>query len=153
MHNFPYVFETHQHSHNVYYVILFSRVVVLHWGVSLIKINVKFHGRWQGFSNVASDWVTFVLPANQMPGLKTPLITIAFTMKLFFSNTDYLMKIFHPIMFWLISTWIGLKMYDAHQCNRQYLWHTLRNVHTMCSLADTLPVSATSPHYGPLLLR
>ena len=36
------------------------------WGWS--KIHVKFHASQQGFSNVASDWLTAVLPANQMPG-------------------------------------------------------------------------------------
>ena len=35
-----------------------------------IKIHIKCHVSQQGFSNVASDWVATVLPANQMPGLK-----------------------------------------------------------------------------------
>ena len=34
------------------------------------KIHIKFHVLWQGFSNMASDWLAAVLPANQMPGLK-----------------------------------------------------------------------------------
>ena len=50
---------------------------VVMWCVSegypilLSKIHVKFHVGWQGFSNVASDWLAAVLLANQMPGLKT----------------------------------------------------------------------------------
>ena len=35
------------------------------WGL-LSKIHVS----WQGFSNMASDWLAAVLPVNQMPGLK-----------------------------------------------------------------------------------
>ena len=35
-----------------------------------IKIHMKFHVSQLGFSNVASDWLAAVLPANQMPGLK-----------------------------------------------------------------------------------
>ena len=42
---------------------------LLGWGL-LSKIHVKFHVRLQGFSNIASDWLVAVLPANQMPGLK-----------------------------------------------------------------------------------
>ena len=34
------------------------------------QIHVKFHVSWQRFSNMASDWLAAVLPANQMPGLK-----------------------------------------------------------------------------------
>ena len=39
------------------------------WGL-LSKIHVKSHVSLQGFSNMASDWLAAVLPANQMPGLK-----------------------------------------------------------------------------------
>ena len=39
------------------------------WGL-LSKIRVKFHVCKLGFSNMASDWLAAVLPANQMPGLK-----------------------------------------------------------------------------------
>ena len=34
------------------------------------KSLVKIHVSQQGFSNMASDWLVAVLPANQMPGLK-----------------------------------------------------------------------------------
>ena len=36
----------------------------------LSKIQVKIHTSWQGYPNLASDWMVAVLPANQMPGLK-----------------------------------------------------------------------------------
>ena len=36
----------------------------------LSKIHVKFDVSQQGFSNIASDWLAAVLPANHMPGLK-----------------------------------------------------------------------------------
>ena len=39
------------------------------WGLPS-KIHVKFHVGLQGFSNMASDRLATVLPANQMPGLK-----------------------------------------------------------------------------------
>ena len=39
------------------------------WGL-LSKIHVKFYVSQQEFSNMASDWLVAVLPANQMPGLK-----------------------------------------------------------------------------------
>ena len=39
------------------------------WGL-LSKIHVKFCVSWQGFPNMASDWLVAVLPANQMPSLK-----------------------------------------------------------------------------------
>ena len=34
------------------------------------KIHVKFHVNLQAFSNMASDLLAAVQPANQMPGLK-----------------------------------------------------------------------------------
>ena len=36
----------------------------------LSKIHVKIHVRWQEFSNMASNWLAALQPANQMPGLK-----------------------------------------------------------------------------------
>ena len=42
-----------------------------HLGWELLsKIHVKFHVGLQGFSNMASDWLAAVLPANQTPGLR-----------------------------------------------------------------------------------
>ena len=40
------------------------------WGLLSEIYSNKFHVRYQGFSNMASDWLVAVLPANQMPGLK-----------------------------------------------------------------------------------
>ena len=34
------------------------------------KIHVKFHVNKHGFSNMATDWLAAVLPANQIPALK-----------------------------------------------------------------------------------
>ena len=39
------------------------------WGL-LCKIHVNFHVSQQGFSDMASDWLAAVLPADQMPGLE-----------------------------------------------------------------------------------
>ena len=36
----------------------------------LRKIHVKFHVSYQGCSNLASDWLVSLLPANQMLGLE-----------------------------------------------------------------------------------
>ena len=36
----------------------------------LREFHVKIYVKSQGFSNMASDWLAAVLPANQMPGLK-----------------------------------------------------------------------------------
>ena len=49
------------------------------------KIHVEIHVCCQGFSDVAFDWLTAVLPANQVPGLKAALPNIDLTSK-FLSN-------------------------------------------------------------------
>ena len=55
----------------VVYIMKSMLIEVLLLGPGLLsKIHVKFHVSYQGFSNMASDWLAAVLPANQMPGLK-----------------------------------------------------------------------------------
>ena len=38
--------------------------------VLLSEVHVKFNASKQGFYNMASGWLTALLPASQMPGLK-----------------------------------------------------------------------------------
>ena len=51
------------------------------WGL-LGKIHVKFYASYQGFSNMASDWLAAVLPANQMPGWRSLLTNMDFNMEI-----------------------------------------------------------------------
>ena len=48
-----------------------SLAMISTWAGGLLsKIHIKSHVSEQGFSNMAFDSLTAVLPANQMPGLK-----------------------------------------------------------------------------------
>ena len=46
-----------------------QQLTIQGWGLQS-KIHAKFHVIQQGFSNIDSDWLAAVLPANQMPGCK-----------------------------------------------------------------------------------